>query len=206
MSVVVISDVNAWKGGNVVESAREPALEAAIAAATSWVEREGGRRSLEKKRVTVTIDGSRAEGYGRTDLWLPSDLRPVWHLAPDDLVAVSEDGAALTMASGYSSSADVRVRNANEDSPVMLFRYGGWYADRQNVVASLTVGWDTDPAATFMPLPAAVRQLVVELSWSMFNGATKLGKSSVSKSGASVSIEDSLSPASLSTLNSMRDF
>ena len=88
----------------------------------------------------------------------------------------------------------------------MLFRYGGWYADRQNVVASLTVGWDTDPAATFMPLPAAVRQLVVELSWSMFNGATKLGKSSVSKSGASVSIEDSLSPASLSTLNSMRDF
>lgn len=207
--VVVVADFDAWRGRATAQE-KQGAVEAAIAVATSWVERAAGRRSLAKTgALTITLDGERAEGRRRTDLWLPPDFRPVWHLTPD-LVTVSENGSALTIAAGYSSSADVLIRNANEDRPVMLYRLGGWYPDRQNVVATLKVGWDATPPdvdgnpPAVLPLPASIRQLVLEATLLTFNSADWMGHHNVSRAGAAVTLENELSPMAGQTLEDLR--
>jgi hypothetical protein len=205
---VTVSDVDAWRG-KPTEQEYQPALESAIASAVSWVERAGGRRSLDKKRITVTIDGHSAAGS--PNLWLPRDLRPVWHVEDtDDVVEIVEDGSALTVAGGYSASADVRISGVNEDSPVLLYRCGGWSCDRQNIVVELTVGWDgTPPDAEgvlpeILPMPASIRQLVIETAWLTFNSAEWVGRQNVSKAGAAITISNSLSPMAADTLANLR--
>jgi hypothetical protein len=206
---VTIADVDTWRRKSTAQE-HQGSLELAIDAAVSWVEREGGRRSIEKKTVTVTLDGSRADGHTRSDLWLPPDVRPVWHTTTPNVVAVSEDGSSLTVAAGYSASADVIVHGANEDVPVMLYRRGGWYPGRRNVAVTLVVGYDVTPPTpegvfpSVLPLPSSIRQLIIEAAWLTFNSEAWLGHQNVSRAGAAVTISNELSPMASETLANLR--
>lgn len=215
MSVTVVqpAEVEQWCGRSQ-DPPRQAALVAAIAAATDWVQRVGNRRSLGKEPVAVseTLNSARAEGFCRRELWLPNHMRPIWYVEPTDVITVTENGQPLTVAmadSPTATNADVIVEMPNLDKPVKLFRYGGWFRDPLPVVVTCKCGWDPelDPygqPAAFLPFPTDYRLLVIEVSWLMYTGADRVGKTSKSKAGTAVTIEGSLSPLALATLEHMQ--
>lgn len=213
VDVVFPADVNAWKGGQAIDAAREPFLVECISAGTSWVQREGGVRSIGKVAdATVYVDGKSATGPYRTDLHVPADVRPVWYLpsvggqpAAADLT-ILEDGEELTVGVGYDAAADVILKNQNTAERLMLYRCGGWSQGTQNIELTLTHGWTHEDAASPLYLPAAVKLLIVEVAWLFFNGNVTVNKTSNAKGGASVSIADQLSFTARETLDSLRSF
>ena len=196
------SDIGSWIGKDI-DPSKQAELTACIAFAQSWVAQAAGLRSLEKESAAVTayLDGSDA-GSGSIALWLPADIRPVWH-SGGDLMVVIEDGRTLTLAIGYSATADVVIRNANTSNRVCLHKAGGWSTSGpQNVSVACKVGWHFDTGVLIAPFD--VRRLVMEVSWLMFNSHAWVGRQNISKAGSSISIENDLSPGSQATLDSLR--
>jgi hypothetical protein len=187
-----------------IDPAMQTELVNCVAYAQSWIAREAGLRSLEKEASAVTfyLDGCDANG---DELWLPHDVRPVWHSTPD-LMTVSENGVALTpLAIGYSSTAAVVFRGVNQFKRVSLYRPGGWYwsgLSPQNIAISCKVGWHLDTGVLIVP--PDVQRLVIKVAWKMFNTAGQTGITSVNKAGTAISWVDELSPTEQATLDRLR--
>jgi hypothetical protein len=203
MALALVSDVASWIGKDI-DAARQGELTSCIAAAQSWIASQAGLRSLEKETTAVTayIDGKDANGE---ELWLPSEIRPVWHTG-SDLMTVVESGTALTpLAIGYSSTASVVLRGVNSFDRVCLYRVGGWIWNRftpQNIAVACKVGWHADTGALIVP--ADVKRLVVEVAWLQFNSFNWVGRQNVSKAGTAITIENDLSPFARAVLDNLR--
>jgi len=201
MALVYPADINSWTGKDI-PAGREEELISAIAFAQAWIARTTGILSLEKTAANVTfyIDGDTALGG---DLWMPPSVRAMWH-SGSDLAVITEDGATLTSALGYSESADVIIIGAHEYKRPILNRPGGWSRSlKQNVSVACKVGFAPAGSAV-LPVPEDVRRLIAELAWLLFQSSSLVGKSTISEIGTSVSITNDLSPAASSTLDLLR--
>lgn len=200
MALATVADIASWIGKDIAAERQGEATDD-ITAAQAWIARAAGLRSLEKESsaVTIYLDGEDACGE---DLWLPADVRPMWH-SGSDLMTVTEDGTSLTVATGYSTTAGVTISGANQFKRVCLYRTGGWSKSlRQNIAVACKVGWHLDTGVLIVPTD--VKRLVIETAWLIFNSFAWVGKQNVSKSGAAVSLENDLSPAAQETLNRLR--
>lgn len=183
---------------------RDAELVACIEAATDLIESTTGYRLRGGARAVV-FDGSRAETAAGDALYLSRRYPNVIN-APGQLLAVTENGAALTVAAGYSTSAGVLI-----DGPgiggrgqTRLRRYGGpWAADSpNNVRVSFWSGYDavgSVPLASpeIKPVPPYdLMHLVREVAWLVFSSPAWTGKSSTSTAGTSTTWEKKLSPVS----------
>ena len=205
MALAAYTDIESWIG-KTLDSGRQAEATASIAFAQGWIANQAGMRSLEKEAAAVTTYFDGGQDTVSADLWLPMDMRPVWHTG-SDLVAVTENGTSLTVAIGYSTTAGVTLRGVNSMSRVRLSRVGGWfwnYSIANNVSVACKCGFDTTTTASTNPVPTDVKRLVVEVAWLSLNGSARTGKQSVSKAGTSVSIVDDISPAGRSTLDWLR--
>jgi len=200
MALAVVGDVAAWVGRDI-DSTRQGELTACIAAAQAWVATQAGLRSLEKEASAVTTYLDASSAYGE-ELWLPNDIRPLWH-SGSDLLTVTEGGVSVTVSVAYSSTAGAIIRNANTFKRVCLVRAGGWAQSGANDVAvTCKVGWHLDTGVLIVPQD--VRRLVIEAAWLLFNSANWVGRQNVSKAGAAISIENDLSPFAQETLTRLR--
>lgn len=188
--------LKSWAAPNM-DGQRDEELARICQAAQSWLESRT-RRVFEQTAFTRYFDGKDGSGFARRDIFLDPGHRPVVHSGAT-LVTVTEDGTALTVATGYSTSAGVILVNANVDAPCILRRNDcDWSGGIQNIAVTYTAG----PASTG---EAAIvgTQLMLEIAWLMFSSALWVGKTSVSKAGESVSWEKQLSPLSLEMIRSL---
>jgi hypothetical protein len=205
MALAAYTDIETWIG-KVFDSARQAEVTNCIAFAQSWIANQAGLRSLEKESAEVTIRADGASLWNPEEFWMPSSCRPSWHTG-SDVYTVTENGSTLSVVNGYSSTASVVLSGANSLDRARLFRPGGWaYSPSlpNNISVACKCGFDSSMTASTNPLPADVKRLVMEVAWAMLNGAQRTGKSSTSKAGTSVSINDDLSPAAVSTLDWLR--
>jgi len=207
MALIIQSDIEAWTGV-AFDVSRAGAVAQAIVSAQAWIAREVGIRSLEKEAqpVTIYLDSANAGGVGGTDLWLPPDVRPFWFFQTD-LLAIYENGVALSVSSGYTPSADVILRGANSLNVGMMWR-PIWYpgtviTGRQNVQVSCKVGFDVK-TGTNLPVPEDVRSLIMEVALLWYQIPGSLGRKSQSKAGGSESFDNELSPMAKRTLEWLR--
>ena len=199
------ADIEAWVG-TAIDAGRTVAIAQAITSAQSWIARQVGIRSLEKEANAVTVFLDSANADNETDLWFPPEVRPFWH-SGTDLVTVSESGVSLTVASGYSASADILIRGANSLNVGMLYR-PAWAPEgkgygRLNVAVSCKVGFGAVGAAN-LAVPEDVRLLIMEVAWLFFTLPSSIGRSSVSKAGTSQAFDGELSPQALSTMEMLK--
>jgi hypothetical protein len=133
---------------------------------------------------------------------VPPRYRPAHYAPGTDEITVTEDGTALVVAVGYSTTADVILRNANDPRQrLALVRRGtspqnlladspatpGWAGGVQNIAVTLKAGPATGTA------PADLVQAAYELAYLFYDDPTRVGKSSSSRAGASITVERDLS-------------
>lgn len=204
MALAAYTDIETWIG-KTFDAGRQAEVTNCIGFAQSWIANQAGLRSLEKEATAVTayFDGGR--DTSGSDFWVPMSFRPMWHTG-SDLTTVSENGVNLTLTVGYSSTAGATISGVNSFDRVRVSRIGGWSYNlgSNNVAIACKCGFDSSTTATTNPLPLDVKRLVMEVAWTMLNGAQRTGKTSVSKAGTSVSINDELSPAAVATLDWLR--
>jgi hypothetical protein len=206
MALAAYTDIESWIG-RTLDSGRQAEATSCIGFAQSWIANQAGLRSLEKESAAVTLYEDGEKLTSASEFWLSAACRPAWHVGTSDIFTVSENGAALTVAVGYSSTASVILSGVNSMDRVRLYRAGGWSWSRGlpgNISVACKCGFDTSSTASTNPLPLDVKRLVVEVAWLMLNGSQRTGKTSVSKAGTSVSISEDLSSAATGTLDWLR--
>lgn len=158
------------------------ALQLAIQAASESLESWCGRL-FRLADVVEYHDGIAAHGGDRDALKLsafPIVGNPT----------VTENGTALVVAEGYSTSADVifesnrgllKRRPGNttqliaQDSPTVPAL--GWSQGHQNVVVTYKAGWLLED------MPHHIRHLCAEIAWRMYDDPRRSGQESVSRAG-----------------------
>ena len=113
-------------------------------------------------------------------------------------VEIEEDGRALTVGVGYSPSADVILRGANEDKPCELIRQGCWSRGVQNVKVTYTAGYASDA------IPDDVQQVACWLSWFLFTEPERFAEASSAKGGVGFSFSKEMPPSILACFNALR--
>lgn len=197
MSLVTIGDVKAW-GEPGLDSLNDTALTRCIDAAEDWLERVTGR-VVTQTEFTRYFSGRDAVGACRDTIYLNAGHRPVIH-SGSDLVVVTEDGVAVTVAIGYSATADAILVGVNEDRQCAIRRnYAPWSGTTyDNVKVVYKAGWTTST------LPDDVEQLLIEVAWLMFRSPKWVGQASISRAGGSASFEKELTPQSAVCLATLR--
>lgn len=202
MALVDPGDIDDWIG-RAISANRQDEVTSTIAYAQSWVAQSAGLRSLEKEAASVTTYFDGADVCGEF-LWLPMDMRPVWH-SGSDLVSIVEDAISLNVSSIASTTIPVILTNANTYKRARLYKAGGWSkATPQNIAVTCKVGFDSDPSASVLPVPQYVRRLVMEVAWLMFNSPQWIGHSSTSKAGSAATVENALSLTAREGLERLR--
>lgn len=197
MALITVADLTPWTDQEI-STARQDEANRCCVAAQSWVEGRTGRTLEVGAAVTRYFDGSDAGGRYGDELWLPAEDRPVIH-SGGDLLTVTEDGAAVTVAVGYSTSAGAILKGANADRRGCLVRRDqAWASGVQNIAVVYKLGWSTTT------LPARVKELLLELALLFFREPQWIGKASVSKAGGAVTIMRELSPGAQGVLESLR--
>lgn len=197
MALVTVADLASWTDQEIA-SARQAEASRCCAAAQAWLAGVTGRPIEVGAAQVHYFDGRNAGGRYRDELWLPSELRPVIHTG-GDLVTVTEDGAAVTVAIGYSTSAGAILKHANLDRRACLVRRDqSWASGIQNIAVTCKAGWST---AT---LPSHVFELILELALLFFREPQWLGSSSKAKAGSAVTIMRALSPGALGAFESLK--
>lgn len=185
-----------------MDGTRDALLERFVSAAADWIGQTGGVQ-LDRATYTRVFDGRRAGGPCRDLIELDSRHRPVIH-AGGDLVTVTEDGVGLTVATGYSQTADVILVGANDfNAPVRLYRRGGPWScgESQNVTVTYEAGYDGSDLAN---IPGRIQSLAEEVAWLLFQSQSWVGKGTEAAAGRSVSWEKALSPLARETLGELR--
>ena len=201
MSIVSVALLKQWASPDM-GLGRDAELQLCLDAAVAWLESSTGYRLAQASR-TLILDGARAEGEGGDVLFIPRYYPGVIHLPANSVnVVVKENGTTLTVATGYSTTAGVLLRGANERAETRLIRYGGpWVAEYQNIEVTFKSGYAVEdisgssPAAKQLP-PADLQHLIRELAWLTYMSPNWIGKGSETKSGQSMTWEKSLTPAS----------
>jgi len=192
-----LGKLKAWANPKM-DSLRDEELERVLTVASTWLQAVTGR-DIEQATYTERFSGDLAEGWARDTILLHPGRRPVTY--PDGgTFAVTEDGATLTHAEGYSAAADVLVEAANDaDRRCKLVRnLGRWIPGRQNIVVTYRAGWA--PAL----VPSWIEQLAMEVAWLVFSAPAWIGKSNRTVAGESVAYQDGLTPASQAALERLR--
>ncbi len=167
---------------------RDTELQAAINAAAAWFRRVADWE-LEQTAYTLNLDGNDAIGPSHNVLLAPAKYRPVDHAGTP--VTVTEDGTALTVATGYDASADVILVGVDRNERMELVKpNANWSRGYQNVAVTLTAGYASGS------IPAEVKQVVIEVSRLFFNMPQMAGKQSKSSRAGARSFEKELSPQS----------
>lgn len=197
MALTTVATVKAW-GEPTLDSRNDDVLSDCIDAAEALIERVTGR-VLNQASFTRYFSGGEAVGRGRDTIYLQQGHRPVIH-SGGDLVTVTEDGSALTVAVGYSATANVILSGVNEDKQCALRRnYSVWSnAAYDNITVTYKAGWTTST------VPNDVKQLIAEVAWLIFRSPGWLGKASTSKAGTAVSFEKDLTPQSAAVISQLR--
>jgi hypothetical protein len=176
------ADLSKWVdigGGTAPED-----IELCMQAATLNMIRRTGR-DFERKAITETRHGSRADGASGEILRLSAAHAPIdLTVAP----TVTENGVALTVASSYSASAQVLVdageRNGALPGLPRLIRQGvAWALGTNNIVVTWTGGFAA-------PYPVDLIRCCTYLGWDISKTPTRMNKSSRSASqGGSTSFD-----------------
>lgn len=182
--------LKAWADPSI-DASRDTELEACIDRASVWVEEQSAWDIGARANRSETFDG---DDIQTTTLFLPSRYRYVTNID-----SVTENGTALTVAEGYDTSADVIATGLDlRHGQARLQRRGSWSAGIQNIVVQFDYGYAT------ASVPKDIVQLANEVAWLMFKSPHWIGRSTVSKAGHSATLEQSLTPLSMMTLERLR--
>lgn len=188
-----------------LDTTADAGLTAALEAASDWIQKDGSR-IYETATYTETLDGDEAGGSSRELLLLDRGHRPA-----SSITSVTENGVALTVASGYSTTAAVIVKNLNKERGAILIRQPsapsglalpgaalGWAPGFQNITVVKVAGYASNA------IPDAIEQTCNELAWLMFRANKAVGVASSSKAGHSTQWEKRLSPTARRALDFYR--
>lgn len=182
-----VEDLKGWARGKLSE-ADEDQLERLLNVAAEWVQDRTGTKWVQEAGITINVDGTDADGRHGEIIRIPATYRPV-----TAVTAVTEDGTALTVASGYSTSADVIVKNLSMwDRQCELIRrtsadlqladalqtYARWRGGVQNIGITFTHGYGTS-------WPDRILQAVYHMAWIFHQDPGKIGKQSTGRGGHS---------------------
>ena len=140
-------------------------------------------------------------------------------------LTVTENATALTVVTGYTTSANVVVQNTGTMSPQGLLTkrtiretaqgiaqvesrrnfLGGWVPGIQNIAVTFTPGWDLDQDDTD-PIPQDLVHACVELTYFLFKRSGQMGVSSRSSRGGSTSFKGEIPEGVRDILDRRRRF
>jgi len=189
VALCTVADVQALVAGDgistpVVDSAL---LTSCIAVAGELIVEETARIWEKATSLTEYFDGDSADGKC-LDILKPRRF-PLYYAPPGDPITVTENGIALVVAQGYTTSADVIVKGVGlEFKGSLIRRNQSWAAGRQNIVAIYNAG--------FTAVPGRINFVARELSWLCYQQGRKIGVDQVSESGSSRHLITQLSKAS----------
>ena len=205
MALVTAPELRARFAPSMTSTDRDAELVLCIAAAQAWITAQPGGKTIEEPATAFVdyLDGNEAGGHSNHLLSFPLGRHAlVKHVAPSDLVVVEENGVALVVADGYSTTADVLLTGANDldiDRRPTLIRGNcagqrAWATGVRNVKLTWKCGW------TSGNVPAHVKQLIMEIAKQFATVGGVLGISSISKAEETVAIDKFLTPLSQQTL------
>jgi hypothetical protein len=204
MAYVTNAEVQAWviHGGTALTSVDTSLLDSCIAAAAQYIADDSGR-IWEKAAYTRNLDGNAVIGKYGEILRLPSNLFPV---SATDPFTLTENGIALVVAQGYSTTADAILVNAGLEEPGKLVRQTSqtrfvrpgspWAPGVQNITTTFSAG----PTTT----PEDIKLVAKELSWLFYQDGSFVGVVSYSKGGAASTISLKLSDVARGILDRRR--
>ncbi len=197
-AIVDLQQVRSWSAGQT--EAEDDVLARLIVAASDWLEGETSRVFVSPvSDVTIFLDGSGSKVTGRYDEVLYLPFRPVV-----SVTSVKENGLALTLASGYTTTADVvkvlddgklvrRPTQAAVDTTSV-----GWAAGVQNLEVAYKPGYAV--------VPTDVEQACVELTWLMYRESRRQGRESMSRGGMSINFVRDLAPVVADVVERYKDW
>src|SRR5262245_32622822 len=184
-----LQEMRAWSAAQ--SEVEDDLRDRLVKSASDWLEGETSRVFVQPTAdVTIFLDGSGGRVAGRYGEVLYLPYRPVV-----SVTSVKENGVALTLATGYTTTADV-VRVLSEGKLIRRptqtvadpagFAATGWSAGVQNI----EVAWKPGYAV----VPYDVEQACVELTWLMYRESRRQGKQSLSRGGMSLNFVRDLAP------------
>lgn len=205
--------LEAWAEGKL-DGATDAVLERCLLAATVYFEQQTSRVFAKPGSAYSTVlNGNDADGKLGEILLLPRGHRPVIHSTPD-FVTVTENGVSLTVAIGYSTTADVIVEHANEDKRARLIRrptvrpmlaydqfvekLGYWAPGIQNITASYYAGYASGS------IPEDVEQAVCEIALLLYRNPNLVGVASKGRAGHSAALTKELPPTVVAVIAARR--
>jgi len=154
-------------------------------------------RVWEKTPITEYFDGDRAAGV-RSQILILKRF-PVFYAPPGDNITVTENGLALVVGQGYTTTADVIVKNVGLESHARLIRTcGSWACGVQNILVTYPAG--------FASVPVRISQVAEELAWLMFLEGRKVGLAAATNLNNSRTLISSLSDFSKAILADAKRF
>jgi hypothetical protein len=201
MSLATRDELTAFARGHLTGADTE-VLDRVLLAAERWVQLETNWIYEVVTARTTFLDGDRALGRNREILRLPVKHRRVLYDPGTYEVVVTENGEALTVTTGYTTTADVQLVNANAERTLELVRRAtsndsllssqgtvpaGWARGYQNIAVTYQSGWlEAD-------IPDDVKHVVLEVALLLYSSPKRTAKASGSTKGRSVTISDALS-------------
>jgi hypothetical protein len=200
--IVDLQQVRSWSAAQT--EAEDDVLARLVVAASDWLEGETARVFVPPVAdVTIYLDGSGGKVAGRCDEVLYLPFRPV-----ASVTSVKENGIALTLAAGYTTTADVvkvlddgkLVRRATQTAvePVGYGPSAGWAPGVQNIEVAYKPGYAV--------VPTDVEQACVELTWLMYRESRRQGRESMSRSGMSINFVRDLAPVVADVVERYKDW
>ena len=183
--------LKAWASPDL-DSSRDAELALCVTRASVWVEEQSSWVIGTVTYTAKAFDGDEIRG---PNLFLPTRHRYV--ATPS---AITENGTALTIATGYDTSADVIATGLlDRNEQARLQRRGSWSAGLQNIAVTYVAGYAAGS------IPADIEQLANEVAWIFFKAPMSIGRSTVTKAGHAATIDKALTPLSLMTLERLRE-
>ncbi len=198
---VSIDQVKEWAPAQSDEN--DDVLAALAEAASSYIARRTRRRVAPTAAEVETHDGDSRRVRGRSREILYLDWNPI--LVPSTLT-VTENGTALVVAQGYSTTADVILKpdegvlvrrpTFQSSGPVpSRNRSTGWAAGVQNLVVTYRGGYDSTalPAAKDS-IPSDLVLVGREIVQTFFRESRRGGRTTVNRAGQSTNFDRDLTP------------
>jgi len=205
---ITIDQVKAWAPA---QSDHDDDVLAALAESTSaYITRRTRRRVAPPAQETEIHDGDgrRVRGKWREVLVLN------WHPILDPgALTVTENGVALAVASGYSTTADVivipdkgrliRRPTFQTSGPVPTRTLDlGWAPGIQNISVACRGGYDATAApSSANAIPSDLIQVARELVHTFFRESRRGGRTNVNRAGQSTNFDRDLSPVAKAILD-----
>lgn len=210
LPVADLEVVKAWAPAKLL--AKEGDLRRCLNAASGLIEGYLGRVVVAPDAAAVDIydgDGEHVRGRYREQLYLRNF--PVI-----SVTSVTENGVALTTASGYSTTADVIIdpgaarrsarlirrttRSGTLAAPPLGVMPWGWAAGVQNISVTVRAGWGKTS------VPDDLVQVAAELTWLIHKEGAKVGAASVGRASMNTTFLRNLSQSAQRILDSYRRF